>query len=320
MILNKSIPLYEHCNYKIGGNADYFFEFTSIEDLRSALAEYKEIDSSLNSVFVLGSGTNVLFSDEGFQGLVLKNSLTGIVREGEFAVVRSGSLMEELVSFAVSNCLSGLEWAGGLPGTVGGAVRGNAGAFGGETKDSIIEVESLDIHSLEVKKRSNSDCKFDYRFSVYKSEEGKNEIIISAKFGLKLGNGQEIKDHTQKRIDYRIERHPLDYPNIGSTFKNVPVENVPENVLNQFENSIKQDPFPVLPVAKLIAFSGLVGKQIGGAQISEKHPNFIVNLGNARAEDVIGLIDIVKKEIKEKYDINLEEEIRIVPTVMLARL
>jgi UDP-N-acetylmuramate dehydrogenase len=169
----------------------------------------------------------------------------------------------------------------------------------------------LNIHSLEIKKRNNSECKFDYRQSIFKNGEGTGEIILSAKFGLKSGNQEEIRQNTQKRLDYRIEKHPLDHPNIGSTFKNIPVEKVPEDILQEFDHSIKQDPFPVLPVAKLIASTDLVGKQIGGAQISTKHPNFIVNLGGAKAVDVLGLIDLVKKEIKEKFRVELEEEIMI---------
>lgn len=312
MILQKGIPLKDSCNYKIGGNASYFYEFTSVDDLKQALSEYKEIDSSLSSVFILGSGTNVLFSDEGFGGLVLKNSLKGISREGDILIAKSGELIGDILDFVMQESLSGLEWAGGLPGTLGGAVRGNAGAFMGETKDTIIEVESLDIDTLEVKQRNNLDCKFEYRNSVFKSGEGKSEIILSAKFKLAPGDKDEVKSKTLEKIDYRKERHPLEYPNIGSTFKNIPIENVPEKVLTQFEGSIKQDPFPVLPVAKLIASTDLVGGKIGGAQISTKHPNFIVNIDNAKAQDVLDLIEIAKKEIKEKYQIDLEEEIKIV--------
>lgn len=312
MILKRLAPLKDVVNYKIGGAADYFFEFQSVEELKQALTDYKEIDPSLSSVFVLGKGTNVLFGDNGYGGLVLKNSLSGIERMGDDVKVASGESVDDLLEFVINESLSGLEWAGGLPGTVGGAVRGNAGAFLGETKDNIIEVESLDIDSLQIKKRNNTECRFDYRQSVFKRGDGEREIILSAEFRLVSGNIDEIKSKTQEKVDYRINRHPLDYPNIGSTFKNVPVEKVPEEVLEKFSASIKQDPFPVLPVAKLIASTDLVGKRIGDAQISTKHPNFIVNLGNATASDVLSIIDLVKKEIKEKFEIDLEEEIMIV--------
>lgn len=312
MILQKSISLASVSNYKIGGPADYFFQFDNVKNLKSALSEYKEIDPSLKSIFILGDGTNVLFSDDGFRGLVLKNSISGIEVENDTVKVFAGELFIDLVSFAVDNSLSGLEWAGGLPGTVGGGIRGNAGAFGGEVKDNLIDVESLNVDNFEIRKRNNPECQFGYRQSVFKSGEAKREIILSAKFELSPGNHEEIKENTKMRFDYRVEKHPLDHPNIGSTFKNIPVGSVPADVLQEFDHSIKQDPFPVLPVAKLIASTDLVGKQIGGAQISTKHPNFIVNLGNAKASDVLSLIDLVKKEIKEKYRVDLEEEIMIV--------
>lgn len=312
MILQKNIPLKDYCNFQIGGTADYFCEFKSVVELIEALGEYAGIEPELKNIFILGKGTNILFSDSGFRGLILKNSLVGINREGEIIEASSGILMDELINYAILHHLSGLEWAGGLPGTVGGAVRGNAGAFKGETKDNLIEVKSININTLELKNRKNSECEFGYRQSIFKNGNGKDEIILSAKFSFKHADIDIIRENTQKNVDHRIDRHPLDHPNIGSIFKNVPVDKVPKEVLQKFEANIKQDPFPVLPVAKLIVSCDLVGKQIGGAQISTKHPNFIVNLGKAKAVDVLGLIDLIKKEIKDKFEIDLEEEVMIV--------
>nr|MBP9717047.1 UDP-N-acetylmuramate dehydrogenase [Candidatus Levybacteria bacterium] len=202
--------------------------------------------------------------------------------------------------------------AGGLPGTVGGGIRGNAGAFLGEMEDGLIEVTSIDINTLKIKKRNKKECLFGYRQSVFKSGNGKNEIILSVKYKLKKGKREEIKKKTQEKIDYRIDRHPLDLPSIGSTFKNIDVKKVPKKVLEEFKNSIKPDPFPVIPVAKLLVSLDYKGREIGGAKFSEKHPNFIVNFNNAKAKDVIALVNLAKKEIKEKYDIKLEEEIMII--------
>jgi len=311
MILKRNIPLKDHSNYKIGGLANYFFEFKSCEDLKTALSEYKKIDPSLKTVFVLGKGTNVLFSDKGFSGLVLKNALSGISLEFNQVSVSSGILMEQLVYFSTNESISGFEWAGGLPGTVGGAIRGNAGAFGGEIKDNLVEVISLCRNDLKTKVRNNLECEFDYRQSIFKKNDGENEIILSAKFAIEKGNGAEIKEKTQERINYRILKHPLEYPNIGSIFKNIPIESISKDVLEEFKNYIKNDPFPVLPVAKLIVCANLMGKRIGDAQISEKHPNFIVNLNNASAGDVIELMKIIREKILNKYKINLEEEITI---------
>lgn len=311
MIFLQNIPLKKHSNYKIGGPADYFYEFKSKEELTNALNRWKEIEPNNKNILILGKGTNILFSDDGYRGLVLKDEISFIEKEGEIIKAGSGVLISNLLDYCVQNSLSGLEWAGGLPGTVGGAVRGNAGAFGGETKDNVIETESINLETLQIKKRNNSKCLFGYRQSVFKNGDGKNEVILSAKFKLKKGEQKEIKQKTQEKIDYRISKHPLDLPNIGSIFKNIPIDKVPKDILEKFRSSIKQDPFPVLPVAKLIAASSLIGKIIGGAQISPKHPNFIVNLNNAKSEDVLALIEIVKKEIKEKFNISLEEEVMI---------
>jgi UDP-N-acetylmuramate dehydrogenase len=312
MILLQNIPLKKYSNFKIGGLASYFYEFKTTQALLDALSDWKEIGKDL-PIFILGGGTNILFSDDGFEGLVLKDSLNFIKRDGRNSVVvGSGTLLSEFVSFCMQNSLSGFEWAGGLPGTVGGGVRGNAGAFGGEMKDDLIEVESIDIKTIKNKKRNNKECEFAYRKSIFKIAPGENEIILSAKFSLKKGEREEIKRKTQEKIDYRIDRHPLDMPNIGSTFKNVDVKKISKNVLKEFENSIKQDPFPVLPVAKLLIGANLKGVEIGGAKFSEKHPNFIVNFNNAKAKDVLALIKLAKKEIKEKYNIELEEEIMII--------
>lgn len=312
MIFSKNIPLKKHSNYKIGGQSTYFYEFDSKENLINALLEWRKVNPKMDNTFILGEGTNILFSDEGFHGLVLKDSLRFIAREENIVSVGSGTLLPELVNFCSQNSLSGLEWAGGLPGTVGGAVRGNAGAFGGEIKDSVWQVESLDPKTLKTKTRNNLQCQFGYRQSVFKNGEEKSEVILSAKFRLRKGRSEEIKRKTQEKIDYRIDRHPLDLPNIGSTFKNIPIALVPKKVIEEFAGSIKNDPFPILPAAKLLAAAGLKGRIVGGAKISEKHPNFIVNFNNAKAKDVVELVEIAKKKIREKFQITLEEEIMYV--------
>ncbi len=321
MILSQNIPLKKYSNFKIGGPASYFYEFRTKEDLINALREWRDMGGEVNNIFILGSGTNILWNDDPFEGLVLKDSSSFIKREKGLVIVDAGTLMPDLVGFCTQNSLSGLEWAGGLPGTVGGAIRGNAGAFLGEIGDSVWQVESLDKRSLEVLIRNRVECNFGYRQSVFKNEEVgrrlgeplvRREVILSVKFKFKMGNAEEIKRSTQEKIDYRIDRHPLDLPNIGSTFKNVDLKKVSKKVAKEFEKSIKPDPFPVVPAAKLLVAVGLKGKIIGGAQFSEKHPNFIVNFNNAKSTDVKELIKLAKKEVKEKYNIDLEEEIMIV--------
>ena len=309
-MLQKNVPLRKYSNYKIGGPASYFCEFSSRGELLDTLSEFEKIDPE-GKVFVLGNGTNILFSDAGFDGLILKNNIKFITREKDLITVGSGTLIDELTTFCSQNSLSGLEWAGGLPGTVGGGIRGNAGAFLGEMGDRVHKVESLNLKNFKLKVRGREECNFGYRQSVFKNE-GSDEVILSATFKLKKGDQEKIKKETQEKIDYRIDRHPLNLPNIGSTFKNVPVKDVSPEVRSEFEKSIKQDPFPVLPVAKLIIAAGLMGKQVGDAQFSTKHPNFIVNTGNAKAKEVLELVNLAKEEIKSKYDISLEEEIMVV--------
>ncbi|MEK9178394.1 MAG: UDP-N-acetylmuramate dehydrogenase [Patescibacteria group bacterium] len=312
-LLQKNISLKNLSNYKIGGTASYFFEVKSSGDLKKGLLEFYEIFSkdSHPPIFVMGSGTNVLINDKGFTGLVIKNSISETRHLDQNRVyVGSGNLFEDLVNFCVENSLSGLEWAGGLPGTVGGAIRGNAGAFKGETKDHVYSVRSIDLKTFEISERTGEECQFGYRTSIFKTS-ATFELIISATFQFVKANKEEIEKATQEKIDYRRARHPLEYPNIGSTFKNIPLPKVPQSVVQEFAQSIKDDPFPILPAAKLLAVAGLKGMRIGSAQISEKHPNFIVNLGNASSEDVLELIKIAKEKILEKYKIKLEEEILV---------
>lgn len=295
---------------KIGGPASYFSEFYTKEDLIQILSEWESTPSKMDKILVLGDGTNILFNDAGYDGLVIKDSLDFIKHEGDVLTVGAGTDFSKLLDYCIENSLSGLEWAGGLPGSVGGAVRGNAGAYGGETKDNLIEVESIDIKSSKEIKRTANECKFGYRDSIYK-QEGK-EIILSAKFQLKKGNKENIEKEIDEKKNHRKERHPLEYPNLGSTFKNTPLELVSEEIKEKYKDSIKNDPFPIFPTTKLLALAGIAGKTIGGAKFSEKHPNFIVNFNNAKSEDVLALIDFAKKEIMSKFNIPITEEILIV--------
>ncbi len=354
--MQKDVPLENFNSFKIGGKANYFVKVETIKNLLQMLDKWRKLSKNFSrkkrNVFVLGSGTNLLIGDKGLDGLVIQNNIDFIkikekrVKEPRLrqcfgrqkenqrvrVLVGAGAKISDLINFCIQNSLSGLEWAGGLPGTIGGAVRGNAGAFGGEIKDNIYEVTSLDIKTLEIKKRKNRGCGFAYRSSIFKSqslEESKSracanasagkkrvkepaspEIIVSVILTLTRGAKHEIAKKIDEKINYRKDRHPLDYPNAGSIFKNIPFENLPKKSANELSKSIKNDPFPILPTAKLLAVAGLAGKRIGNAMVSDKHPNFIVNLGNAKSDDVLKLISQIKKIIRNKYQINLEEEIQ----------
>ena len=306
----ENVPLSNWSSYRIGGPAKYFIKADSIPDLKHMLGEWD------GRLFILGGGTNLIFDDTGFDGLVIKPNFRFIEQGSATVKVGAGVPINDLLRFAVERGLSGLEWAGGLPGEVGGAIRGNAGCFGGEIKDIVKTVQSFDTTTLEPRMRMNTECRFGYRSSIFK-ELGGREIIIAATLELKFGDPEQIRQAIQEKIDYRMERHPMEYPNVGSIFKNVPVTQIVADRIRTEEEvkklfPVKIDPFPVVPTAYLIAEAGLKGVSFGGAMVSPKHPNFIVNACEATASEVKQLAQLVKDEVKNKFGIILEEEVGFV--------
>jgi UDP-N-acetylmuramate dehydrogenase len=261
----------------------------------------------------VGSASNVLFGKDVYPGLVIKNSWSEIKPgEKESSVrVASGTELAAVVEFFARSGFAGLEWAGGLPGTIGGAVRGNAGAFAGETKDSVVEVESLVFNAglAETVSRPNKECAFGYRGSIFKQT---GEIILEIVLKYKKAPKEAVRKIVDACIMYRKQRLPLEYPSAGSFFKNVPVESAPESVREQFKAVIKNDPFPIIPAAALTAELGLKGRQIGGAQVSEKHPNFIINKGGATYSDIVAVAELVEAEVYKNFSIKLEREVQVI--------
>lgn len=316
-LIQENVSLNQFSYYKIGGPARYFLAVSDFSELFAGLRDWQKIKAKLapaaRKEFIIGGATNLLIADEGFDGLIIHNNIKFVNSLGrnwfEFG---AGLLVSEAIDFCLSNSLSGFEWAGGLPGTVGGAVRGNAGAFGGEIKDNIIEVKSFDLKAGIKRERNCQDCHFDYRNSIFKDGEGRGEIIISAVFCFSAGEQSEIKKAITTKIDYRQSHQPLEYPNAGSTFKNVDARGFSDKVMKKFKNVIKYDPFPVIPAAHLLSEARLKGKRIGCAEISKKHPNFIINLGGAKASDVLALIKIAQKKVREEFQISLQPEIILV--------
>lgn len=296
-----------YSNFKIGGPARFFFPAKNEGEISAAL---KEAGNSGLPVFVLGGGTNILFSDSGFDGLVIKPEIKMLRRERDMIIAGAGVFMSELLNFTAENNLSGLEWAGGLPGTLGGAIRGNAGCFNGEIKDSVSTVRSINRDTHEVLERNNAECDFGYRDSVFKKDA--KEIILETVLLMKPGEKDKILSSANEKIEYRKTRQPGEYPNIGSIFKNVPVEKFKNGLTEELKTHVKTDPFSVVPAAVLISQAGLKSRQIGGAQVSEKHANFIINIGDAKAADVLALIEVVKKEVSDKFGVQLEPEIEFV--------
>jgi len=292
IIIKKNEPLANHCTYRIGGPARVLFLAADEREIIAGIEIAKEKNFKM---MILGGGSNVLFSDCGFDGLVLKlaNNFIKIAEEKENRAVvlaGAGAPLAALVKFALDNSLAGMEWAAGIPGTAGGAIRGNAGAFGREIGAAVLRVRALEISGKSIVPAivGKEDCAFGYRESVFK--RNKNLVITAAKFVLEKGNANEIADKIKECAEKKRISQPLDFPSAGSVFKN------PEGFF----------------AAKIIEDCGLKGRSAGGAQISEKHANFIVNRGNARADDVLALIAQIKAAAKEKFAVDLKEEIEIV--------
>jgi len=272
----------KHTSFKTGGNVDYFIKVYSTNEIKSVLKIAKENNIPL---FILGNGTNLLVKDEGYRGIVLQIKLENIKIDKTNVIVQSGVKNAILSKILLDNSLTGFEFASGIPGTIGGAIKMNAGAYGSEMKDIVEEVTYMDfegnIYTIE-----NSECEFSYRYSKFFVQRA---IILEAKLSLEKGNGAEIKEKIDELAKQRKEKQPLEYPNAGSTFK-------------RGEGYI---------TAKLIDECGLKGYSIGGAQVSEKHAGFIINRNNATSKDILDLIEYVQKVVKEKTreDIKLEIEV-----------
>lgn len=306
MEIQENIPLAPYTTLKLGGDARFFCLVRTQAELKEALAY---TNKQHLKIFILAGGSNLIVSDNGFDGLVIKIEIDGYRFEDEKLISGPSTLMETLVDESAKRGLAGLEWAGGLPGTFGGAIRGNAGAFQGEIKDSIISVKSVD-YAVNIIERSNGECKFEYRGSIFKQKP--DEIIIEGTLQLKIGDKDKLIAIANDHRQYRKQKHPLEFPNAGSIFKNTAVEKVPPEILPQFQNVIKTDPFPVVPTAKIIADAGLAGEQIGNVQISTKHTNYMVNLGSAKANDLVDLIKKARQVVKQKFNIDLEVEPQLV--------
>jgi len=291
MGFQNNVLLKNHTTFRIGGKTRYFFIAKNKNGLISAVKMAKK---NKLPFFVLGGGSNLLVSDKGYKGLVVKIQMTKskcqMSSKNQYYEIFSeaGVSLNQLVNTALKNNLTGIEWAVGIPGTVGGAVYGNAGAFGKSMKNIIKEVETLDFKTLRIKKFKNKDCKFSYRDSIFK--KNKNLIILSIEIQLKISNKKEIQKRIKKYFDYKKTNQPLNFYSAGSVFLNS-------------KN---------FTAGELIEKCGLKGKKIGNIKISEKHANFIVNLGDGKAKDIKKLINLIKKEVKNKFNLRLEEEIQYI--------
>lgn len=276
-------PMSKHTTFRIGGPADFYLCPHSTKEVQQTVQICKEENLPY---FILGNGSNLLVSDKGYRGVIIQlwKNFSDISVKDCCITAKAGALLSKVAAEALEEGLTGMEFASGIPGTIGGAVFMNAGAYGGEMKDIIKEVKVLDDQG-EVRVLSNEEMKLGYRTSIVKE---KGYTVLSAVLQLKKGDVSVIRETMEDLKNRRTSKQPLDMPSAGSTFKR------PEGYF----------------AGKLIMDSGLRGFSVGGAQVSEKHCGFVVNKGGATAEDVTALIREVQRSVKEKFGVELETEVR----------
>ncbi len=278
-------PLKKHITFRTGGTADYFVTADSPEKLVTLVRYLKEKDIRY---YVLGNGSNLLFPDEGYRGVIVKIGRfpDDIVIDGNQIKVGAGVLLSQVAKMAYQASLTGMEFAAGIPGTIGGAVVMNAGAYGGEMKDILVSVKALDVDGNMVE-LSKDELDLSYRHSVIPE---RSLIVTEVSLLLEKGNPVDIKAHMDELSAKRREKQPLEYPSAGSTFKR------PEGYF----------------AGKLIEDAGLRGFQVGGAQVSEKHCGFVVNRGDATTCDILNLVAQVQECVLQKFGVQLEMEVKVV--------
>lgn len=277
-------PMSKHTSFKIGGPAEIFVKINNVEELKLIIKISKQAEVPIT---VVGNGSNLLVSDDGIRGIVLKIEFDKIeIEESGKLKVGSGVKLAFLAQKCLKEKLEGFEFASGIPGTIGGAIRMNAGAHGSEMKDIVKKITCM-TRDGKIQVILNEEAKFEYRNSMFSQND---YIILETEIQLRKGNPEEIRSKMDEYATYRKEKQPIEYPSAGSTFKRG----------NDFIT------------AKLIDECGLKGYQIGGAQVSEKHAGFIINKGNATAEDVKQLMKYVEEQVYNKFGKKIEPEIEII--------
>ena len=284
--IKQNEPMKEHTSFKIGGPAEFYIKITSIKELQQILEFAKKENIKIT---ILGNGSNILVSDKGIQGIVIKTNLKEIKiknKEDKIEIlVDDGVQLGFLAQKLLKEEITGFEELSGIPGTIGGAVVMNAGAHGKEMKDIVTEVTAIDYNG-NIHIFTNEQSNFEYRHSKFSDNE---YIILQVKLLLEKGKKEEIKSKMNEYAQYRKEKQPIEYPSAGSTFK-------------------RGTDFIT---AKLIDEAGLKGYSIGGAKISEKHAGFIINTGNATAQDILDLVKYTTDKVYEKFGKKIELEIKV---------
>ena len=285
--IKQNEPMNKHTSFKVGGPAEFFVRISTVEELKQVI-EFTQKNNIKTTI--IGNGSNILVLDKGINGIVIKVDLKNIrIEEIDDKVnieVESGVLLGALAQRLLKEEIKGFEELSGIPGTIGGAVVMNAGAHGKEIKDILISVTALDyegnIHTF-----NNKDMNFSYRHSKFSDGE---YIVLSTTLQLEKGKQEEIKEKMQEYAKYRKEKQPIEFASAGSTFK-------------RGEDFI---------TAKLIDEAGLKGYRIGDAEVSTKHAGFVINKGEATAQDILDLIEYIKKKVYEKFEKEINLEIKII--------
>jgi len=322
-MIQENVPLAPYTTFKVGGLARYFAEASTVEEIKELCSWARSaVDGR---VFALGGGSNVLVSDSGFGGLVIRFCASDFKISEDKIFAEAGASLGKIVFETASVGLSGLEWSVGIPGTIGGAICDNTGAFAREMSELAESVEVLSLEDLSIKQFNKTDCGFSYRDSIFKKTG--NFIILSAVLKLTEGNTDDVRERIK---NYAVERASsfigAGQKCAGCFFKNVEwsrlcqenslrksdFRSMKEEVLQKFPELSQFSNKPKISAAFLIESVGLKGEKIGGAAVSDKHTNFLVNTGNASAKDVRDLSNLVKEKILKKYGFNLEEEVVLV--------
>jgi len=274
--------------FKTGGPARYFYKVKSAESASKSIQTARRLQIPF---FLVGGGSNLLISDLGFDGLIIKVAVTGLKLIDSTQIFSgAGEELMSLINFSADNSLTGLEFASGIFGSVGGAIYGNAGAYGGEIGNVVKEITLVDQDG-NIKKVDAKYCEFEYRGSLLKQT---NEVVIDTLFELSRGEKTKIKAKISEIIAIREKKHPVGGNSAGSFFKNIPDP---------------KEKYGKLPAGRLLEEVGCKGLKVGGAQVFEKHANIIVNTGGATSSDIRKLADIMKQRVSEKFGILLEEQV-----------
>lgn len=278
-------PMSKHTTFKIGGTADIFVKLRNTEQIEKLLNLCKNKNVPIK---IIGNGSNILVKDNGVRGIVAKictNSYDFL--DEETIRVDAGMLNSKVSRILLENSLTGFEFASGIPGTIGGAVKMNAGAYGSQMSDVVTKTKYIDLENMQIKEITKEEQKFGYRKSIFSTTR---RVIIDTTLKLEKADKEHIQEKINQNNESRRTKQPIDKPSAGSTFK-------------RGEDFI---------TAQLIDECGLKGYTIGGAQVSTKHAGFVVNVGNATASDVIELMELIKKRVQEKFNKNIDLEIEVI--------